>query len=1374
MRWQGFLTGRGGAGRTVPAAALAAVSAGDPHRVVKAFLNEYRALFGHDSTALNFATVKRDYVTAHNGLRTTVWAQQLDGIPVFEAVLLAHVTRRGELVNIESHLLADPAEAADAAGTNHSVLESAPPVLAARAIANAAQTLGVTIDPAALASVATAAGAEKRQQFSAPGFVGAIEASLVWLPVSDTAMRLCWDVTLRPRERDETSRVLVDAQTGEALLRRCQTVCLSDASYRVFTSDSPSPFSPGWSTPNAGQPPQVSRALVVTSAVDAVASPNGWIDDTNNTTLGNNVDAHLDRDANNVPDPGSRPVGSPFRVFDFPEDLGQDPVTYTNAAVVQLFYWCNWMHDKLYELGFTEAAGNFQADNFGRGGVGNDAMQADAQDGGGVNNESFTMTADGTPGRIEVYLFTGPSPDRDGDLDAELVLHEYTHGLSSRLVGGGVGLSALQPRCMAEGWSDFYPLSLLSEPADDPNATYAMGGYAAYQLNGLTQNYYYGLRRYPYTTDMTKNPLTFKDIDPAQASAHSGVPRSPLVGNGISTSASEVHNAGEVWCVTLWEARANLIKKYGYATGNQRILQLVTDGMKLSPVNPNYIQARDAILQADQVDNSGANLNELWAAFAKRGMGLSATAPTNWTTTGVVEAFDPPDNLKVLPVAAGVFTPSGPDGGLFNPLSQTYTLTSATSLNWTATKSASWLDLSSTAGSLAAGASNAVTVSINAGANAFAPGVYGAAVTFSNVASGVAQTRQVTLDVMDSLSVTPQTNFTSSGSVGGPFSPVSQVYVVSNQASSARGWTATATATWLSLSASAGTLTPGASTNVTASINANASTLAAGTYAGSVVFSNTVNGVAQSRSVSLIVLQRVYFFPLDTDPGWTRTGQWAFGKPTGGGGTSYGFPDPTSGATGTNVFGVNLNGDYSTTVGAFYLTTGPLNFAGQTSTRLRFQRWLNTDTYSLVPAIIEISTNGATWYQVWKSSGIVTDSAWNVQQYNISSWADNCTNVTVRWDYLVASGAHPYSGWNIDDIEFLAAPMASNSPPFITAASISPSAPNTTQDLAAAVTSYGDPDGDPVTFAYQWQESTDDVAFSNIGFTAATLPASATAVGRYYRVVVTPNDGHVDGAPFTTASVQVALDFDGNGLDDDWEVKYFGHIGVDPWADPDGDGIPNIQEYVAGTSPIDANSAFRITSITTDGSNVVVDFTTLSNKLYALESADDPRRSKWNTVAADVPGTGGIVTVTDPGAVGPVNRYYRARLLTLTTPLDTDGDGLPDSWELQYFGDLSKTGSDDPDNDGMSNLQEFVAGTDPTNAMSALRITSIALNGIDVLVSFTTSSNKFYELQDNDDVATLDWYAVLTDIPGTGGIVTVTVPNAADVPNRFYRVKVLP
>ena len=169
------------------------------------------------------------------------------------------------------------------------------------------------------------------------------------------------------------------------------------------------------------------------------------------------MDAHLDRDADNLPDL-PRPQGSPARVFDFPIDLSQSPTNYSSAAVVNLFYWCNWMHDRLYDLGFTEAAGNFQETNFNRGGLEGDSVQADAQDSGGSNNANFHTTPDGMPGsRMQMYLWTFANPNHDGSLDAEIILHEYTHGLSNRRVGGGMGMTMFQERGMGEGWSDFFP-----------------------------------------------------------------------------------------------------------------------------------------------------------------------------------------------------------------------------------------------------------------------------------------------------------------------------------------------------------------------------------------------------------------------------------------------------------------------------------------------------------------------------------------------------------------------------------------------------------------------------------------------------------------------------------------------------------------------------------------------------------------------------------------------------------------------------------------------------------------------------------------------------------------------------------------------------
>jgi hypothetical protein len=627
-----FLTGSQGTGKALSNARSAAFT-GVAHGPTRTFLTEYQDLFGFGPDELDRAVVKRDYVGANNGLRTAVWAQQVDGIEVFEAVFISHTTDKGELVNVCSQFVPDPIGSAQ---------PSARSVSAAQAVVIAGTNADSQFGLDDLTLQAPSAGPDERQQFSARAFKGPADVKLAWLPMNQSEMRLCWQVVLMSRDRGEMFLVLIDAQTGEPLLRHCLTAYLSDASYRIFPSDSPSPFSPGHQTPQSGQPALIARTLVTLSALDTNASPAGWIDDGGNETRGNNVDAHTDRDNNNSPDV-PRPQGSPFRVFDFSMKLStQDPTNYSPAAVVQLFYLNNWMHDRLYQLGFTEAAGNFQSNNFGRGGAaGNDAVQADAQDGGGTDNANFSTPHDGSPGRMQMYIFGNPSPRRDGDFDAEIVLHEYTHGLSNRRVGGGVGISALQTGGMGEGWSDFYGISLLSQAGDDVNACYAAGAYATYMFGGsLTANYYFGIRRYPYSTDLNKNPLTFKDIDPGQASAHAAIPRSPVSGG----AANEVHNMGELWCVTLWEARARLITKYGWAMGNQRILQLVTDGMGLSPANPTFLEARNGILQADLVSNGGADRDELWAAFAKRGMGLSATSPASSSTVRVLEAFDLPDS----------------------------------------------------------------------------------------------------------------------------------------------------------------------------------------------------------------------------------------------------------------------------------------------------------------------------------------------------------------------------------------------------------------------------------------------------------------------------------------------------------------------------------------------------------------------------------------------------------------------------------------------------------------------------------------------------------------------------------------------------------
>jgi len=640
-----FLSGPGGEGKGISPEQLNALPADDAHRPLKAFLNQHPNLFGHDARALDSARITRDSST-RNGLRTTVWEQVLDGIPVFEGVVISHITGNGELVSVVSQFVPSPAEAANRGTPGRAQLVSSPRVSARGAVVRAAASIDIELEEDAVSVAGPVQGSELLHTLRHSQLLGDNWANLVWVPLGEDALRLCWRVILTAGMPPARYLFLIDAQSGEIIVRRNMTVHATPATYNVFTSDSPSPMSPGHPTPQSAQPPLVERQLVSIGELSADASPDGWVSEVSNPrTTGNNADVYLDRNLDFLPDT-ARPMATD-RVFDFQLSLANDPVTYSSASAVQLFYNANWYHDRLYDLGFDEQSGNFQNDNFGRGGLDGDAIICLVQAGadvGEADNAFYLPAPDGFQAYVAMFIWSGPMPARDGSLDQEIVFHELTHGLSDRLVGGGVGISALQSGGMGEGWSDFYALSLLSEPTDDPDAVYAAGAYAAYNIAGFSfdQNYYFGMRRYPYSTDLTKNPLTFKDIDPFQASPHADVPTSP-VGGG---PADEVHNQGEFWCMVLWEMRANIIRDLGWALGNERALKLVTEGMRLSPPNPTYIEAREAILQADQIHFLGEHYAHIWLAFAKRGLGFSADCPPSETTIGVIEAFDLPSDVN--------------------------------------------------------------------------------------------------------------------------------------------------------------------------------------------------------------------------------------------------------------------------------------------------------------------------------------------------------------------------------------------------------------------------------------------------------------------------------------------------------------------------------------------------------------------------------------------------------------------------------------------------------------------------------------------------------------------------------------------------------
>ncbi len=154
---------------------------------------------------------------------------------------------------------------------------------------------------------------------------------------------------------------------------------------------------------------------------------------------------------------------------------------------------------------------------------------------------------------------------------------------------------------------------------------------------------------------------------------------------------------------------------------------------------------------------------------------------------------------------------------------------------------------------------------------------------------------------------------------------------------------------------------------------------------------------------------------MDSDPGWTTEGLWAWGQPTGGGG-DYGEPDPTSGYTGANVYGYNLSGDYENSLSETHLTSTVIDCTGKTGVTLSFWRWLGVETSNYDHAYLRVSTDGSSWTTIWQNGGEVSDTSWIEEVYDISAHADNQPTVYLRWTMGTTDSSWQFCGWNIDDV----------------------------------------------------------------------------------------------------------------------------------------------------------------------------------------------------------------------------------------------------------------------------------------------------------------------------------------------------------------------
>ncbi len=264
-------------------------------------------------------------------------------------------------------------------------------------------------------------------------------------------------------------------------------------------------------------------------------------------------------------------------------------------------------------------------------------------------------------GTVNLTLVKKAVIDRDGTIDNAIVAHEWGHYIQNRLIGDGNGLNNNQGGGMGEGWSDFHAMLLVVKEADAlvaANANWA-GVYAlaAYTSYGLDPNgYYYGIRRVPYSTDMQKDPLTFRHIADGQplVAEDSTI---PIAFGADGSNNSEVHNSGEVWATMLWECYAALLRdtlgdspRLTFDQARSRWKDYLVAAYKLTPQNPTFLEARDALLAAaEATDHRDYML--FWQAFAKRGAGVGAVGPDRWTSLDnnpVVESYQADPHFSVV------------------------------------------------------------------------------------------------------------------------------------------------------------------------------------------------------------------------------------------------------------------------------------------------------------------------------------------------------------------------------------------------------------------------------------------------------------------------------------------------------------------------------------------------------------------------------------------------------------------------------------------------------------------------------------------------------------------------------------------------------
>lgn len=753
------------------------LSAQENRAVIQKFLQESKSKWSLTDQDINNYRISDQYTDKKTGITHTYLHQEISGIRIFNAVS-AMAIRNGQVVSYANRFYPDAAKKVNAIN----------PVLRPdAAIQAAAQYLGKEITTTPAGNILK--NSPDQWEFNTCGIADKpIKVELMYVPV-ETGFNLAWNVNIKVRGSVDWWNIRIDAVSGKFISKNNWTVSCDMGSVikpnntysnrKIISQNNKFDTAINGKSaynifPFPLEAPTFGPRQTLVDPNDLTASPFGWHDTDGvdgpeyTITRGNNVFAYEDQANTNMP--GYSPDGGANLNFDFPLDLTKTPDANKDAIITNLFYVNNTIHDITYHHGFDELSGNFQQNNYGKGGLGGDYVDAEAQDGGGTSNANFSTPDDGQNGVMQMYLwpvgasatmtvnspdpikgnyiaieatfgpgltnsitsdavlviddvaptsdacdniqnaaqiagkivlidrglcvftnkitaaqnagaiavvvinntggapiampgngtFTIPSvmisqadgdlikqqlangtpvnitlnssavsnPDRDGSLDNGIVSHEFGHGVSTRLTGGPSNSNCLNNgEEGGEGWSDWLALILTIEPGDMGLDSRGIGTYALNEpINAQ------GIRRFPYSTDININPETY----------------------GYLAQSGEVHDIGEIWSQVLWDMTWKLIDAEGFDPdwyngngGNITAMRLVLEAMKLQPCGPGFLDARDAILSADNVLYNDAHRCMIWEAFAGRGMGVNAIQGSADVAGDEVENFDVPSFCKI-------------------------------------------------------------------------------------------------------------------------------------------------------------------------------------------------------------------------------------------------------------------------------------------------------------------------------------------------------------------------------------------------------------------------------------------------------------------------------------------------------------------------------------------------------------------------------------------------------------------------------------------------------------------------------------------------------------------------------------------------------